>query len=88
MSVWQYSGVAATIMSKKRYTNKKDVFDAGEITALIHKEIPSLAKIGLSVEMNNGDGSLRDVRFDRSLTTKEETKFKALFPELTEDEDR
>jgi len=73
--------------SKKRYTNKKDVFDAGEISALIHKEIPSLIKVELRVEMNNGDNSLRDVRFGRSLIEEEETKFLALFPELTEDED-
>jgi len=73
--------------SKKRYTNKKNVFDAGEISSLIQKEILSLMKVGMSVEMNNGDHSLRDVRFGRSLTEEEEIKFLALFPELTEDED-
>ena len=73
--------------TKKRYTNKKDVFDAGEINDLIHEEIPALMDVELSIEMNNGDQTLRDVRFGRSLTDDEEIKFLALFPELTEDDD-
>jgi len=73
--------------TKKRYTNIKDVYDAGEVNGMIHEEIPTLVEVELSVEMNNGDNSLRDVRFGRSLTEDEETAFLVLFPDLTEDED-
>jgi len=75
-------------MAKMRYTNKKDVEDSGEVCDWIIKNIPNLATVPISVEMNNGDKTVRDIRFGKSLTVKEEEILLKKYSELTEDEDR
>ena len=61
---------------------QKDVEDAGDINDWIRINIPGLDGVGISIEMNRGDRSVRDVRFSRELTDEEKSALLNKYPEL------